>query len=94
MCIGAPGSLSMRCGADGGPDRNITFPPTGAPTEMTRPDHRTPNGKPSVYARLAAQVDLPEVERPVPAWSHWAGRVLVAAILVMVVIVVTQGGVW
>lgn len=53
--------------------------------EMTEHDDDTPRGRPAVYARLAADAEHLHVEHKPPAWSHWAGRVLVLAIAILVI---------
>jgi hypothetical protein len=61
---------------------------------MTASDERTPAGRPAVLARLAAEAEQQHVEHGPPAWSRWAGRVLVVAIIVVVVIAVTTVHPW
>ena len=61
---------------------------------MTASDERTPAGRPAVLARLAAEADKQYVEHPPPAWSRWAGRVLVVAIILVIAFTVTTVHPW
>jgi hypothetical protein len=61
---------------------------------MTGSDDRTPSGRPAVLARLAAEADQDHVEHPPPPWSRWAGRVLVVAIVVVILIMVSVVHPW
>ena len=61
---------------------------------MTGSDHRTPAGRPAVLARLAAEADQHHVDHAPPAWSRWAGRVLVVAIMITIVVIVTVVHPW
>lgn len=62
-----------------------------APIEMTRPHNRDADDAPSVYARLAAQIDIVERARPVPGWVPWVGRAVAIAIIVVAVVGVVWG---
>ncbi len=61
------------------------------PIEMTRPHNRDADDAPSVYARLAAQIDIAERARPVPGWVPWVGRAVAVAIIVVAVVGVVWG---
>jgi hypothetical protein len=61
---------------------------------MTASDEPTPSGRPAVLARLAAEAEQQHVELTPPAWSRWAGRILVVAIVVMILITVTTVHPW
>jgi hypothetical protein len=47
-----------------------------------------------VLARLAVEADQHQVDHAPPPWSRWAGRVLVVAIIVMIVVMVTVVHPW
>lgn len=55
---------------------------------MTGSDEHPPAGRPAVLARLAVEADRHHADHPPPAWSRWAGRVLVVAIIVTIVVIV------
>jgi len=61
---------------------------------MTAPDERTPAGRPAVLARLAAEAEKHYVAHAPPAWSRWAGRVLVIAIILVIAYTVTAVHPW
>ena len=61
------------------------------PIEMNRPDTPDADDAPSVYARLAAQSDIVERARPVPAWIRWVGRGVAVAIVVVAIVGVIWG---
>lgn len=67
---------------------------TDALTEMTGSEERTPSGRPAVLARLAAEAEQQRVDHTPPAWSHWAGRVLVVAIVVVIAVMVVAVHPW
>lgn len=61
---------------------------------MTASDERTPGGRPAALARLAAEAEQDRVVHAPPAWSRWAGRVLVIAIILVIAITVTTVHPW
>ncbi len=61
---------------------------------MTGSDKRTPAGRPAVLARLAAEAEQHQVQHSPPAWSRWAGRILVVAIIVLILVTVTTVHPW
>jgi hypothetical protein len=63
-------------------------------TDVTGSDERTPAGRPEVLARLAAEADRQHIENRPPGWSRWAGRVLVVAIVVTILVIVTVVHPW
>jgi len=67
---------------------------TGTFTDMSAPAKRTPAGRPAVLARLAAEAEQQHVEHAPPAWSRWAGRILVVAILVVIAVTVVTVHPW
>jgi hypothetical protein len=50
--------------------------------------------RPQVYARLANEAERRALIRRAPAWSVWAGRLLVVAIIVMVFVVAVRIQPW
>jgi hypothetical protein len=61
---------------------------------MTASDERTPAGRPAVLARLAAEAEQQYVPHAPPAWSRWAGRVPVVAIILMIAYTVSTVHPW
>jgi hypothetical protein len=59
------------------------------PTTMARPDNRSGDRRPAVYARLAAQVDRPDELRAPAPWVRWVGWALAIAMVVVAMVAVT-----
>ena len=76
------------------PCPTLPRPTTDAFTDMTASDEPTPAGRPAVLARLAAEAERQYVQHAPPAWSRWAGRVLVVAIVVVILVTVASVHPW